>query len=79
MPIEKRKGISGRHIITCVNHATESHNALPTGNGIMKLSTMGQPECDIIVIEREELMGPQWETPPKAPQLANHLDRIRLI
>ncbi|MFY9296689.1 MAG: glycoside hydrolase N-terminal domain-containing protein [Caldicoprobacterales bacterium] len=79
MPIEKRKGISGRHIITCVNPSTESHNALPTGNGIMKLSTMGQPECDIIVIEREELMSPQWETPPKAPQLANHLDRIRKL
>lgn len=79
LPIERRVGLSGRHIVTCGEPAAKPGEALVTGNGTLLLSTMGDPACDRMILSREELALPQWAEPPKAPLIAGKLDEIRQL
>lgn len=79
MPVERRVGLAGRHIVTCGTPAAEPKEALVTGNGILLLSTMGDPACDHLVLYREELASPQWAEPPKAPLIADKLGEVRRL
>lgn len=77
LEIEKRKGISGRHIITVTAPAAKFYNGLKTGNGTLMMTGLGEPGQEEICIEHEKLMAYQWKEPPKAPFLAEELPEIR--
>jgi len=79
MPLERRAGLAGRHIVTCGVPAAKACDALVTGNGTLQLSTMGEPACDRLVLDREELQETQWDEPLKAPMIADKLDEIRKL
>ncbi len=79
MPIERRAGLAGRHIVTCGTPAAKPGDAMVTGNGTLLLSTMGEPACDHLILNREELKSPQWAEPPKAPLIADKLGDIRKL
>jgi hypothetical protein len=42
MPIERRAGLSGRHIVTCGTPATRRRDSMVSGNGTLLFSTMGE-------------------------------------
>ena len=77
MPKEKRRGFSGRHIITQSLPAAEAVNRFITGNGTLLLRMTGSPESELVELDHEELQAPQWKNPPKAPLMADHLELIR--
>ena len=77
MPIERRAGLAGRHIVTCGTPGVKPADAMVTGNGTLLFSTMGEPACDRLILNCEELESPQWAEPPKAPLIAGKLDEIR--
>ena len=77
MPIGKREGKAGRHIISCGQPAKEQKDALVTGNGTLQFIDCGVPWDDILTLNREELMSPQWHEPPKAPLIYDYLKPIR--
>lgn len=77
MPMEKRKGIAGRHRITCGTPADELKDAFLTGNGVLLAADCGNPWEDTILVRREELMSPQWPEPPKAPLIKDYLPQVR--
>jgi hypothetical protein len=79
LPIEKRKGRSGRHIITVTAPAKVFYNGLKTGNGTMMITGLGNPQQEEFCIEHEKLLAFQWKTPPKAPLLAEELPEIRRL
>ena len=74
---EKRKGISGRHIITVTAPAKKFYNGLKTGNGSLMMTGLGDPKKEEICIEHERLMAFQCKNPPKAPFLAEEIPEIR--
>jgi hypothetical protein len=77
MPVGRRAGLAGRHIVTCGVPAGKECDALVSGNGTLLLSTMGNPACDQLVLDREELQETQWDEPMKAPLIADKLEEIR--
>ena len=66
MPMEKRKGIAGRHIVSCGTPAQKARDVLRTGNGAFLVEDGGKPDKETLTFWREELWAPQWEQPPKA-------------
>ena len=79
MPIERRAGLAGRHIVSCGIPAQKSRDALVTGNGTLLFSTMGNPADDQLILSHEELQIPQWAEAPKAPLIADKLHAIRSL
>ncbi len=77
LEVERRKGISGRHIITVTDPARQLYNGLKTGNGTLMMTGLGDPEQEEICIEHEKLLAFQWKKPPKAPLLAEEIPQIR--
>lgn len=79
MPMEKRKGIAGRHIVSCGTPAQKARDVLRTGNGAFLVEDGGKPDKETLTFWREELWAPQWEQPPKAPEIAAYLPEVRRL
>ena len=77
MPLSKRAGCLRRHMIAMGRPAEERQNALVSGNGTLLLGAMGQPAEETLLLQREELLAPQWKEPPRAPLIADYLPEIR--
>lgn len=77
MPVSRREEKAGRHIVSCGQPAKEEKDALVTGNGTFLFKDRGVPWEDVLTLNREELMSPQWHEPPKAPLIYDYLKPIR--
>lgn len=77
LPIGKREGIAGRHVVSCGAPAIKPRDALVSGNGDLLLSSTGDPANDHMVLRLRGLQMPQWDEPPKAPAIADRLAEIR--
>jgi alpha-L-fucosidase 2 len=79
MPIQKRKGIVGRHVIASGKPAECQKDALVTGNGHQQLLVYGNPYDETIILRQEDLYIPQWKDTPTAPNCSKVLDDVRKL
>lgn len=79
MPLQKRAGIVGRHVVASGKPASFRRDALITGNGRQQLLIFGKPHDEILILCHEDLYITSWKVPPTAPNCADVLDEVRRL